>query len=189
MRTSLAEYLRRLGDLESQRPLPGGDDARFQQVVRYREAVVGLSLAMVAQAAAAADDRACLDETIGAIRRDDDLNILFRIVMQCQIIDDVLDYSKDLAAGLPSFLTAMKPLAHAFERTRSSAIAYADAGQLAWSGERFALLLALALVSGCAKIVLALGRLCHRTGQWGPLASRRDRAAGRAGEAIDRLPC
>ncbi len=91
------------GDLESSRPLPGGDHWQFQDVGLYREAVVRLSLGMVA---ATASGNRCLDEGIRATYCDADLKILFRIVMQCQIIDDVLDYSKDLSAGLPSFLTA-----------------------------------------------------------------------------------
>ena len=31
--------------------------------------------------------------------------MLFRLVMLCQVIHDVLDCSKDLATGVPSFMT------------------------------------------------------------------------------------
>jgi hypothetical protein len=48
IRSSVVEYLRRLRDLESRRPLPGGDDWQFHKVGWYREAVVRLSLGMVA---------------------------------------------------------------------------------------------------------------------------------------------
>ena len=57
-----------------------------------------LSLGMVASTALGYPS---LEEGIQATHRDDDLRIVFRIVMLCQIIDDVLDYSKDAAAGLP----------------------------------------------------------------------------------------
>jgi hypothetical protein len=41
---SVAEYLRRLGNLEGGRPVSGGDRSQFQKVSLYREAVVRLSL-------------------------------------------------------------------------------------------------------------------------------------------------
>ena len=66
-----------------------------------------LSLATVA---AIALDAECLEDAIRATHRDGELEALCRIAMQCQIIDDVLDYSTDLAAGLPSFLTASASL-------------------------------------------------------------------------------
>ena len=98
----------------------------------------------------------------GAIRRDDDLNILFRIVMQCQIIDDVLDYSQDLSAGLPSFLTASTSLPQAFELTRLAALGYADDRDLPRTPKVFPLRSALFLVSTCTKLVIVLGRISHR---------------------------
>ena len=92
IRSSVVEYLRRLSDLESRRPLPGGDHRQFQKVGLYREAVVRLSLEWWPRQpmATSASTRESARPTAMA-----DLNILFRIVMQCQIIDDVLDYSKD----------------------------------------------------------------------------------------------
>ena len=63
----------------------------------------------------------CLDEGIRATHCDGDFNILFRIAMQCQIIDDVLDYSSDRSAGLTSFLTASASLPDAIERTHQAA--------------------------------------------------------------------
>jgi hypothetical protein len=160
MRSSVVEYLRRLRDLESRRPLPGGDYRQFQQVGLYREAVVRLSLGMVA---ATANGNQCLDEAIRATYCDADLHILFRIVMQCQIIDDVLDYAKDMAAGLPSFLTASRSLPQAFELTRLAALGYADDRDLPRTGEVFPLRLALFLVSTCTKLVILLGRWRQRT--------------------------
>ncbi len=100
----------------------------------------------------------CLDEGIRATYCDADLNILFRIVMQCQIIDDVLDYSKDMSAGLPSFLTASKSLPQAFELTRLAALGYADDRDLPRTGDMFPLRSALFLVSACTKLVMVLLR-------------------------------
>jgi len=155
IRSSVAEYLRRLKELEAERPPPGGDERRFERVSSYREAVVRLSLGM---AAATADRNNCLDEGIRATYFDADLNILFRIVMQCQIIDDVLDYAKDLSAGLPSFLTACNSHPQAMELTRLAALDFADARELPRTGDVFALRSALFLVSTCTKLAIVLGR-------------------------------
>jgi hypothetical protein len=152
--SSLVEYLRRLRDLESSRPLPGGDYWQFRQVRLYREAVVRLSLGMVA---ATASGNQSLDVGIRATDCDADLKILFRIVMQCQIIDDVLDYPKDLSAGLPSFLTATRSLPQASELTRQAALGYADDRDLPRTGDVFPLRSALYLISACAKLVFVLG--------------------------------
>jgi hypothetical protein len=160
IRSSVVEYVRRLRDLESRRPLPGGDYRQFQEVRLYREAVVRLSLGMLATTA---DGKHCLDGGIRATHCDADLNILFRIVMQCQIIDDVLDYSQDMSAGLPSFLTATKALPRAFELTRLAALGYADERDLARTGDGFPLRSALFLVSTCTKLVIILGRWRQRT--------------------------
>jgi hypothetical protein len=160
IRSSAVEYLRRLSDLESRRPSPGGDDWQFQKVRLYREAVVRLSLGMVATTA---NGNQCLDEGIRATCCDAALNLLFRIVMQCQIIDDVLDYSKDLSAGLPSFLTASRSLSRAFELTRLAALAYADDRDLPRTGDLFPLRSALFLVSICTRLVIVRGRWWQRT--------------------------
>jgi hypothetical protein len=150
LRASLDEFVRRLWNLESGRPLPGGDQGRFQKAVLYREAVVRLSLAMVA---ATADGSQSLDDAIRAIDHDADLNTLFRIVMHCQIIDDVLDYSKDLPAGLPGFLTGFESLPQAFEHTRLVARGYAGLPPSA----AFPLRSALFLVAVCTRLVMFAG--------------------------------
>jgi hypothetical protein len=159
IKSSLVEYRRRLGNLENSRPLPGGDHWQFRKIALYREAVVRLSLGMVA---ATVHDNHCLDEGILATYYDADVNILFRIAMQCQIIDDVLDYSKDMAAGLPSFLTACKSLPQAFELTRLAATAYADDRDLPQAGDLFPLQSALFLVTTCTKLVIILDRWKQR---------------------------
>jgi hypothetical protein len=117
----IQEYLSRLRELESRRPSIGGDDRRFDEVRSYREAVARLSLATVAGVAL---DTECLEAQIQATRSDSDLGTLFQIAMQCQIIDDVLDYEEDLAAGLPSFLTACASLSQALKRTAAATCSY-----------------------------------------------------------------
>ncbi|MBK9241510.1 MAG: hypothetical protein IPL75_14895, partial [Acidobacteria bacterium] len=57
---------------------------------------------------------------------DADVDTLFRILMQCQVIDDVLDYAEDASAGLPSFLTASASLSQALDLTADAARAYAE---------------------------------------------------------------
>jgi hypothetical protein len=154
---SLVEYLRRLRTLESKRPFPGGGYRRFQEVRWYRESVVRLSLAMVALTA---NDNQSLATVLEATRRDPDLDLLFRTAMQCQIIDDVLDYSKDVSAGLPSFLTACESLPLARELTGLTAHSYSADPKVSRTGA-FPLRLALRLVSICTKLVLILG--CRRS--------------------------
>jgi hypothetical protein len=178
IRSSVAEYLRRLGNLESRRPLPGGDYGRFREVALYREAVVRLSLGLVATAADCSD---CLDEGIRATCRDADLDILFRISMQCQIIDDVLDYSRDMSAGLPSFLTASRSVQQAFELTRLAATGYADQHDLPRTAALFPLRAALFLVSICTTIIVVLGHWRQRTQVGQQFAAGRLRTSPRPG--------
>jgi hypothetical protein len=150
---TVAEYLRRLGRLEGGRPLPGGDRSRFQRVSLYREAIVRLSLGMVA---IAPRGNQSLDEAIAATHGDGDLNLLFRIAMQCQIIDDVLDYSQDSSAGLPSFLTACSSLPQALEQTRRAALGYADDCHRARAAEVLPLRVALFGLSLCSRLAVSL---------------------------------
>lgn len=114
-------YLGRLGLLEGRRPSIGGDHRRFDEVRSYREAVARLSIATTA---AIALHDGSLDEGIRAAERDDDVETLSRILMLCQVIDDVLDYAEDLSAGLPSYLTACASLSHSMASTRAAARSY-----------------------------------------------------------------
>ena len=158
----VADYLRRLKELETRRPMPGQNDVQFHGVRSYREAVIRLSLGMVA---ATVNGSQGLNEAIRATYCNTGLMILFRIVMQCQIIDDVLDYSQDVAAGLPSFLTACKSLSQAFEFVQLAALNYAQDRDLPRTGDLYPFRLALFLVSTSAKLVIILGRwrLLNRT--------------------------
>jgi len=147
--------VRQLSDLEGRRPSPFGDDQRFHDARSYREAVARLWLGTVA--ATAAGSR-CLEAGILDTYTDDVLDILFRIVMQCQIIDDVLDYSRDASAGLPSFLTASASLRDAFERTHQASCEYAHYRDLRRSDEVLPLRTALSIVSICARLAILLRR-------------------------------
>lgn len=149
----VAEYLRRLGDLEGGRPPPGGDRAHFHEVRLYREAVVRLSLGVIATTASR---DLCLDEAIEATHGGGDLNLLFRAAMQCQVIDDVRDYWADRSAGLPSFLTACESLPLALELTRQAARGYAGDRRVAPATDVFPLRAALFLVSMGSELALLL---------------------------------
>lgn len=150
----VAEYLARLRELEGERPAPGGDGGRFDQVRSYREDVVRLSLAVIASMAF---DARSLEEGMQAVRGHEDLQLLFRIVMQCQVIDDVLDFDEDCSAGLPSFLTGPASLPEAIEWTRRAVAGYADASAASPSGHCVPLRVVLVGVSACTRLLLGLG--------------------------------
>src|SRR5687768_245825 len=149
----IAEYVVRLRELETRRPQVGGDRRRFDAVRSYREAVARLSLATITAIALNAED---LDEGIRATHDDGDVAALFRMAMQCQIIDDVVDYEEDLAAALPSFLTAAASLPQALSWTAAAAGSYAlvhghSAGRTVWPVR-----VALGLVTTATRIVIAV---------------------------------
>jgi hypothetical protein len=152
------EYLRQLQELERRRPAPGGDQRRFDEVRSYREAVARLSLGAVAAIALGQES---VEDGIRATYGDQDLATLFRIVMLCQIIDDVLDYREDVSAGLPSFLTASASLPQAIHWTAATAQNYAAPGDSRQSASTFPLRLALRAVSLLATLVI-------RAHQWLP---------------------
>jgi hypothetical protein len=156
---SVDEYLRHLRKLERRRPALGGDHQHFDEVRSYREAVARLSLGIVATTALGAE---CLEGGIRETHCDDDLETLFRIVMQCQIIDDVLDYAKDASAGLPTFLTASASLPQAIELTAQTARNYAAGRDLPPSGDILPLRFALFVVSAFAKLVIRARHWKHR---------------------------
>ena len=79
---------------------------------------------------------------------------LFRIVMQCQIIDDVLDYTEDVSAGLPSFLTASASLPQAMELTAKAARSYAASPGCSSGDGVFPLRMALCVCTALTKLVV-----------------------------------
>ena len=155
----LDEYLARLQDLETRRP-PIGADA---DVVRgYREAVARLSIGTAAAIALNGRDRA---HDVAAPRGDGDVETLFRILMQCQIIDDVMDYAEDRSAGLPSFLTAATSLPEAIAATAEASRSYGAGGTPRDGAAVFPLRLALLIISVLARLVVWAATPRHRHAQ------------------------
>jgi hypothetical protein len=158
-------YLNQLRELERRRPSIGGDHRRFDEVRSYREAVARLSLATVTAIALNAKG---LEDGIRETQCDDDVQTLFRIVMQCQIIDDVWDYEEDLSAGLPSFLTACASLSQAMALTAEAARDYAVSRRRSRPGQSsrngvLPLRMALSGVTAVSRLVLRVAGRRHRT--------------------------
>jgi hypothetical protein len=156
----IEEYVSRLRELESRRPSIGGDRRRFDEVRSYREAVARLSLATVAAVALNAE---CLDAEIQATQSDSDLHTLFQIAMQCQIIDDVVDYREDLSAGLPSVLTACASLPQSIELTAIAARFYGVSREGSSSPAVFPFRIALCIVTAVTKLIVRLAHPLHRS--------------------------
>jgi hypothetical protein len=144
-------YLARLRALETHRPVIGGDRRRFDDVHAYREAVARLSLATITAIALKVE---CLEAAIEATHRDHDLAALLRMAMQCQIIDDVMDYREDLSLGLPSFLTASASLPEGMALTASAARSYSMSDRRASRHAVLPLRLALRVLTAVAMVVV-----------------------------------
>lgn len=155
LRLWLDGYVAQLSELETRRPPIGGDQWRFEEVRLYREAVARLSLATIA---AIALNAARLEDGIRATHDDGDVAMLFRMAMQCQIIDDVVDYTKDLSAALPSFLTASASLPQALALTAKAARSYASSPGPSSRSAVFPLRTALHVLSAVTTLV---GRIAH----------------------------
>ncbi len=172
-RVAVNEYVHRLRDLENRRPSPGGDAGRHRKVQAYREAVVGLSLGMIA---ATALDELTIEDGVRAMHHDEDLETLYRIVMLCQIIDDVVDFKADTDGGLPSFLTAHASASESLALTSEAAARYADRRGQPSSPHLVPFRAALLLVSCLAETALVFGRWRLRlraTGGWWALIAGR----------------
>jgi hypothetical protein len=86
------------------------------------------------------------------------------LAMQCQVIDDVLDYKQDLAAGRPSFLTAASSLPQAMAWTAEAARSYgATCEQSAPGGVLLPLQTALRVITALTAGVLRVAR-CRAIG-------------------------
>ena len=153
-------YLSRLRELESRRPSIGGGHRRFDQVRSYREAVARLSIATVAAIALNAKGR---EEDIRTAHSDSDVETLFRILMQCQIIDDVVDYTEDRSARLPSFLTASASLPQAMALTAEAARSYAASPERSSGNGVFPLRMALCVVTAVTKLVVRVADQRYRS--------------------------
>jgi hypothetical protein len=153
------EYLGRLRDLERHRPAIGGDRRRFEEARRYREAVVRLSLATLTAIALGAES---LEDAIQATHSDADLDALYRIAMQFQVVDDVMDYPADLVAALPSFLTASASLSDAVTWTAGAARSYGERPGRSSFHASMPLRMALRAVTAATTLLLLVARLRHR---------------------------
>jgi hypothetical protein len=149
----IADYLSRIRELEMRRPPVGGDVETCHDVRAYREAVVRLSLGTIT---ALALNGKSPDEGIRATYSDSDVAAMFRMAMHCQIIDDVLDYRRDVSAALPSFLTASASLPEAVDLTAIAARSYSTSG--ASSRPVFPLQAALSVVTLATKLALCAAR-------------------------------
>ena len=155
----ITEYLTRLRELETRRPAVGGDLQRCLDVRAYRESVARLALAALTAIALNADG---LDDGIQATYCDPDVAALFRMAMQCQIIDDVIDYRKDLSAGLPSFLTASASPRQAIRLTADAVRCYgASSGHSAGRGA-FPLEAMLCVITLVTRLVVGMARWRRR---------------------------
>ena len=162
-------YLDRLRALESRRPSVGGDHRRFDEVRLYREGVARLS---IATAAAIALNAECREVNIHAAHDDSDVDTLFRILMQCQIIDDVLDYTADRYAGLPSFLTASASLPQTLEWTADAARFYGLTCERVSDGAVFPLRVALHVFTAVTKLIVRAAVSCLGNDERSRLSSR-----------------
>ena len=151
----IAEYLIRLRELETRRPAIGGDSQRFNNVRSYREAVARLALGAVTAIALNAER---LDKGIQATYCDADVAALFRMAMQCQIMDDVIDYRKDLSAGLPSFLTATASSQQAITLTAEAVRFYGASREPSAGGAVFPLEAALQVITLVTRLVVGVVR-------------------------------
>lgn len=115
------EYRLRLEELEADRPRPDGDVNNFYRVQQYRESVIELGLGVLV--AFVFEDQK-LAAGIAAVRADATLQLLFRIAMLCQILDDYWDAAQDQRLRLPSFFTAAPT--HARTLVLKAAAAYCD---------------------------------------------------------------
>jgi hypothetical protein len=151
----ITDYLSRIRELEMRRPAVGGDARRFDDVRAYREAVVRLSLGTIAAIALNAESP---DEGIRSTYCDRDVAAMFRMAMQCQIIDDVVDYRKDVSAGLPSFLTASASLPQAVALTAIAARSYTASRGSPTGRGLFPLEAALSVLTLVTKLIVGVAR-------------------------------
>ncbi len=154
------DYLRSIQQLELKRPVAFRDHLQSEDTLRYRENIVGLNLTFLALLSL---ECGSLEQCLKATHADHDLSLLFRIVMQCQIIDDVFDYSKDVRQRLPGFLTASARLGESFDMTWNAARRYASGHSCSRIGSLFPLQTALFIVSVTAKTLIILGRWRQRS--------------------------
>lgn len=120
----------------------------LRAVACYRENVNETSLAFLWAIASKISFRQAREE----IRVDSDLRLLFKIIMQCQLIDDTLDVRKDLKRGLPSFATARGTSVRALLKLTSAYSNLHDDSRVS------CLMLALKAVAAFARTTILISR-------------------------------
>ncbi len=163
IRSIIDDYWTQIQELEGQRPAAFGDGRQCRKVQLYRENVVRLSLGALSTAAFG---YANVKDGVSAVSTDSDLKILFGIVMQFQIIDDVMDFAKDSNQRLPGFLTASASLRESFELTHHAACSYASSQGFWENGNLFPLRIALFAVSAITHLLIAASLAAGH--YWGP---------------------
>lgn len=151
----VAAYLSHLEELETRRPLAGGDRHRCDEVRLYRESVVRLSLATLL---AMTSNARSVDAAIRLTYVERDIATLFQLAMLCQVIDDALDYNEDLPSGLPSFLTASASLPEAMAWTANAVRSYATRSRRLAGDSVMPLEAALYVATAATKVVVAVVR-------------------------------
>ena len=164
-------YLRRLRVLEGRRPAIGGDHGRFDEIREYREGVARLVFETAAAIALAPGP---MRDDVPEIQADSDVDALVRVLLQCQIIDDVLDYKEDWSGGLPSYLTGCASVAEALELTAGAARSYG-----AHTDAVFPLRVSLSAATLASRFVVAIAARAASFGLAGAPAGQR--LDGRAG--------
>lgn len=134
-------YAKRLRRLERSRP---DSMERGSATQCYREGVNSVSLAMLW----ALGHSRTLGIAELEIQREPDLQLLFQIVMQAQVIDDVLDLREDRRRELPSFATGGASL-------QEIVSIYADGKPLRLDRD-FCLRVALRTITAVARLVVAI---------------------------------
>ena len=117
------EYLAKLQVAEANRPLCDGDHYNHVRVRSYRESVVTTSLEAVS-AVAFGNDRKVFPQS--QFRTSKEFQIVFRLVMVCQIIDDTVDATLDRQRNLPGFLTSTSDSASNLATATKAAQDYAS---------------------------------------------------------------
>ena len=167
MNPTVADYWTQLQQLELRRPSAFGDRLQCRKVQLYREDVVRLSLGVLT---ATTCEYASVDEGLHAVRTDFDLQMLYKIVMQLQIIDDVMDFAKDNAKRLPGFLTASESLQESFQLTQHATRSYAVTEGDIHTESLLPLRIAHIVVSAITRLLVTLGRWRQRIRYVRPVA-------------------
>ncbi len=159
MSETVAAYWKQIQQLELRRPSAFGDRLQGRKVQLYREDVVRLSLGVLT---ATTFEYANVEDGVRAVRTDTDLQMLFRIVMQLQIIDDVMDFAKDHAKQLPGFLTASESLGDSFQLTQQATRSYATTAGTKETKSLLPLGIGLFAISTITRVLITLGRWRQR---------------------------